>query len=387
MIETYANKLGVEFFDHQLDCFNDLADRMCLYYATGKGKSITALVSMALMGQTEALVITPPSTYPEWIALGKRIGVEVETMSHAKFRRKDTKLSRNKAIVADEMHMFGGHGGKGWGKLDTLSRHLQAPLIMASATPNYNDADRVYCIQHILDPLSCKGGFLEFLYRECITEQNHFGMIPNVLGFKNHGSAAEYLAALPGVHYLPDELVYAIVDHPVGEWHDPVFDDYGYDLRTHRMVASGIEEKHKRIFNSLVGIDGSLYQSVFDVVDTLCAAAATPVLIYANHSTVAEALDKNLAAHGVKSATVTGSTPAKKKAERIAAFKDGVLDVLVGTATLATGTDGLDKVCDHLIILDDTEDASLRRQLIGRIMPRGADGDATKKQVHRLILS
>jgi len=89
----------------------------------------------------------------------------------------------------------------------------------------------------------------------------------------------------------------------------------------------------------------------------------------------------------VKHAVVTGSTPAKQKAAYISAFKDGVLDVLVGTASLATGTDGMDKMCDHLVILDDTDDDALRRQLIGRIMPRGADTDASNKIVHRLVLS
>jgi superfamily II DNA or RNA helicase len=83
---------------------------------------------------------------------------------------------------------------------------------------------------------------------------------------------------------------------------------------------------------------------------------------------------------------VTGQTPAKKKSARLEAFKDGVLDVLVGTATLATGTDGLDKVCDWLVIFDDTDDDALRRQLIGRIMPRGMDVDASRKNVHRLVL-
>lgn len=59
--------------------------------------------------------------------------------------------------------------------------------------------------------------------------------------------------------------------------------------------------------------------------------------------------------------------------------------VLIGTATLATGTDGLDRVCDTLLILDDTEDDSLRRQLIGRIMPRGDFVSTTAKQVIRLM--
>ena len=64
-----------------------------------------------------------------------------------------------------------------------------------------------------------------------------------------------------------------------------------------------------------------------------------------------------------------------------------MLDVLVGTATLATGTDGMDKVCDQLIILDDTDDDALRRQLVGRIMPRGGDGDASSKSVYRFLLT
>ena len=59
--------------------------------------------------------------------------------------------------------------------------------------------------------------------------------------------------------------------------------------------------------------------------------------------------------------------------------------MLIGTASLATGTDGLDKMCDTLIILDDTDDDSLRRQLIGRIMPRGADTDTSKKKVYRFV--
>jgi superfamily II DNA or RNA helicase len=83
---------------------------------------------------------------------------------------------------------------------------------------------------------------------------------------------------------------------------------------------------------------------------------------------------------------ITGDTSKKDKAERIKFFNEGGIDVLIGTASLATGTDGLDKVCDTLFILDDTDDDALRRQLIGRIMPRGKDTDASKKFVYRLVL-
>jgi superfamily II DNA or RNA helicase len=83
---------------------------------------------------------------------------------------------------------------------------------------------------------------------------------------------------------------------------------------------------------------------------------------------------------------VTGATSGKTKDNRIESFRQGAIKNLIGTASLATGTDGLDKVCDLLIILDDTDDDSLRRQLIGRIMPRGAQPQgAHDKYVYRLV--
>ena len=68
---------------------------------------------------------------------------------------------------------------------------------------------------------------------------------------------------------------------------------------------------------------------------------------------------------------VHGEMSKAAKNQAIEDFKLGRMNALVGTQTLATGTDGLDKVCDTLVILDDTEDGAMRRQLVGRIMPRG----------------
>jgi hypothetical protein len=258
-----------------------------------------------------------------------------------------------------------------------------------SATPNYNDAERVYCIQHVLDRHSCKGGYLEFLYRECNTKQNPFGQEPLVdedQPFRHHADAAAYLAALPGVDYLPDDLVYTIQDLPVASHWPAEAETFGLNERAGRIIASQMEERHARINLGLVDDSGRLRSDVYDLLSTIAGMATTPMLVFANHSTVAEALDRSLYDHDVKSCTVTGSTPAKKKADRIEAFKSGVLDVLVGTATLATGTDGIDKMCDWLVILDDTDDDALRRQLVGRIMPRGLDTDASGKHVYRVVL-
>jgi hypothetical protein len=322
--------------------------------------------------------------------MASKLDLKVECMSHAKFRQKGTKLSRLIPVIADEFHLFGGHGGQGWKKLDGLAKGLQAPIILASATPNYNDAERVYCIQHILDPHSCKGGYLEFLYRHCNTEQNPFGQEPLVdkdQPFRNYVGAPEYLAALPNVYYLPDDLVYQIQDIAVPVMAPVEFYTYGLNERRGRIIASGIEEKHAIVDLSLVGDNGQLWPHIYGELGRLIGNTNTPVLVFAAHKTVAQAFAKSMHMAGVKSySLITGDTPLKAKAAIIKGFNEGGYEVLVGTASLATGTDGMDKVCDTLIILDDTEDDAQRRQLIGRIMPRGQDTDASKKNVYRLVL-
>lgn len=392
--ELLQAKAGVEWFDYQRDALDKAAQqegpsqRLCLYYKTGAGKTLTALALAALWGHSEVLAIAPPATHEQWVLAGRRLDIEVETMSHAKFRRKDTKLSREKAIIADEFHLFGGHNGQGWKKLDTLSRHLKAPLVLASATPNYNDAERVYCIQHVLDPHSVKGGYLAFLYANCVTEENFFGRVPKVLGFHHHKDAAAYLASLPKVAYLEDDLVYTIHDTPIHSVVPVALEKFGYNKRAERIIASQMEERHALVNLALVSDFGRIYDYIYDVVERQIQSQATPTLIFAAHATIAEALGLSLQRAGVRYSVVTGALSSKRKQLAINRFLKGELEVLVGTASLATGTDGMDKVCDSLLILDDTDDDALRRQLIGRIMPRGLDSSSSHtKYVQRLVLA
>ena len=371
-------------FDHQEDFLDvvEESDRHLLFYKTGAGKSLTAMLGMKKLGHTYVVVVAPPSTHDTWKELGNDLDMAVKCMSHAKFRMKKTLLSRSVAVIADEFHMFGGHKGQGWRKLDTLGRHLKAPLFLLSATPNYNDAERVYCIQHVMDPHSCKGGYLQFLYDHCETEQNPFGMEPRVTGFKHFQSAAEYLVSLPNVHYLPDNTVINIMDVDYEEHLPPGLEGYGYDSRKGSMVASIIEMRHAERVYGLVTEHGFINDAVFDFIQDMMGV---PSLLFAQHTSVVQALAYSLDRVGLKYAVVTGDTPLALKARIIQEFRDGLHDILIGTATLATGTDGLDKVCDTLVIVDDTDDDALRRQLIGRIMPRGAATNSASKRIYRLV--
>jgi superfamily II DNA or RNA helicase len=376
-------------FDHQAQFVDDIVadafpQRACVFFKTGAGKSLTAVMGLHALGHDRALVISPPSTHAQWVELGERYGMTLTLMSHAKFRMKDTKLSKTMPVVADEFHLFGGQQGLGWRRLDTLARHLQAPLFIMSATPQYNDAERCYCVQHILDPASCKGGFLQFLYQNCVTEQNPFSQTPTVLGFTKFPDAESYLSSLPRVHYLADDLVYQIED-----WSYPVLlhhalGDYSYNERDDRMVASIIEMMHTTRLHGLIAPSGFLRADVWQLVLQVMQSRGR-VLVFAQHSTVIDALAHSMTYGAIDFDTVTGTSTTTRKTQVIREFIAGKFPVLLGTAALATGTDGLDRVCDTLLILDDTDDDALRRQLIGRIMPRGLSVDASMKRVIRLV--
>src|SRR6478735_8545033 len=330
---SHGRCLMPELFDHQKIFLDDVENlvfpqRALLFYKTGAGKSLTAMLGMKMMGHTEVTVVAPPSTHVQWQKLAADQGMVITTMSHARFRMKDTKVSRQGAIIMDEFHLLGGQKGQGWRKLDKLAMHLQAALLLLSATPNYNDAERCYCLQHVLDPLSCRGGFLQFIYQNCETEQNPFGMEPKVTGFLHHKDAAEYLASLPGVYYLPDDLVYKINDIPYRENLPRELWMYGYDSWRHRMVASIIEMAHTSRLQGLVDEDGYLHRSVLDEVHKV--KSKTPVLIYANHATVAQAVARTFDRDNQAYALVTGSTRPKEKDKILREFKSGQHPVLIG---------------------------------------------------------
>ncbi len=364
--------------------------RLCLYHRTGEGKTIGSLAAAALAGAHEVLVLAPPITHPKWVEVGETLGVTVTAISHAKFRQKPYKVRRDQAIIVDEFHLLGGHTGAGWKKMDRLAAGLQAPLIICSATPNYNDAERVYCVMHVLAPDSVRGGYIQFLYSHCETTVNPFGSEPIVDGFRNGQSAEEFLAALPYVHYVEDEAIKQVVirDIPADHGEPPdSFDDYGLDRRAGRVLASQMEERHRIKRYQMLNVDSEFRTKLFNQICRLIELAETPVLIYCDSSEIAIALHQKFSQSDRDARCITGTTSATLKHEIVHQFIRKEINVLIGTATMATGLDGVDKMCDVLLIVDDTDDDAKRRQLMGRILPRGLDTDVSKKQVLRLVYS
>ena len=122
-VAEFSRLLGKEFFPYQVGAFSLMRElpspqqRLCLFYKTGAGKSITALVSIAQLGFDDILVLAPPSARDQWEKLAAQIGVEVTVISHAKFRQPGYKISKTRPIIVDEFHLLGGHKGQGWKKM------------------------------------------------------------------------------------------------------------------------------------------------------------------------------------------------------------------------------------------------------------------------------
>ena len=374
-----------DWLPHQVDAFKVWDDngvwppenreplaKMCVYYPTGTGKTKIMLACVWLRGDDEVLVIAPPSTHNKWVAEGAVLGLRVTAVSHQKFRQPDFKISRQRAVICDEVHLLGGQSGKGFKKFDRAARGLQAPLILGSATPNWNDAERCYCIEHLIQPESTKGGFIEWLYVNCHTHENPFGRIPIVDEFRAFANASEYLDSLPGVVYLPDNAPDILRDVPLDIELGDEFETYHVDHTRERLMASDMEIRQRRRYHQIVDPEtGRIREDVWDMLATLVGDSITPTMIFCAHSEIAKKLASDLQRAEVKHGYVDGNTTTKNKHIELENFKAGVYDVLVGTASIATGPDGIDKMCDTMVIVDDTDDASLRRQLLGRILPRG----------------
>lgn len=390
-LTEYERAFGIDsFYDHQVEAFAAIMQQprkaACLYYPTGKGKTKTALVMMALLGQHELLVIAPPSTQPDWIAEGNLIGIKVTCISHAKFRQTSYNVpSADTAIIVDEFHLLGGRTSDGWKKFDRrIAPHLRAPFIICSATPSYNGLERVYCVHHVLDPVAAKGGYAAYQLEHCHLEVAYRGL-PNVVGFKEHASAPEFLADLPGVYFMDDLATYTIQDtHHSTSAIPPSWSKYNFDERTGEMMHSLMTRRVSwQNWHYLDG-NGRLWFAVRDWLQVVIPPHQ-PTLVYCDKTSIAEPAYQHLKEQFGTTELLTGKTSAKRKAEIINNFRAGRISILVATATLATGTDGLDKVCNNMVILQDTQDDSLRRQLVGRILPRG-DNTSTNQQFHRLLL-
>ena len=402
-LETAATILGKPWMEGQLKAFahfqgirpgqdGEPLDRLCIYYPTGKGKTWIQLGCLYLRGYKEAVIVAPPITHPKWEEDAAKLGIKVTMMSHAKFRMKDAKLSRTMPLVIDEFHMLGGQTGEGWKKLDRAAAGVNAPIIFASATPEYNDAERVYCVAHVTDPFEHRGGYEAWLYRNCKVEPHRFRVLPTVLGFHQYKDAEEFLVALPHVVHVPDEAPNILKDVMMDDIvMSREFEELGLDVTQPRIMASQMEKRHRRRYLQIVDptqrghdLEEGLREDILDAILEYAYRDGEKLLIFCMHASIAEIVYDTFI-HGGSVGLITGKTKPADKNAAVQEFIHGNMEMLIGTASMATGTDGIDKVCHTMLILDDTDDNAQRRQLVGRILHRGAGTSDQAKVAWRFV--
>ncbi|QYC53775.1 DNA helicase [Microbacterium phage EugeneKrabs] len=338
-----------------------------LLFPTGEGKSKTSLAQIASRGFDEIYVVAPPKTHPAWQRDANVLGVHIELMSHKAFRER--KSFSRKPFIIDEVHMLGSRTGDGWKRLKRMSGDMPA-LVMCSATPNYNKPERAFCLTTIgdEDPIL---NYEKWMQTHCTTEPNRFAYYPTVTGFLKYDSAIDFLVDHPWVSYVEDTATWTAdtLKIPLPDLSN--FEQLNFSKRHHRLTASDMEKRHKRVELRLIDDKGFIRGEVLDSINGLMRQypERSKWLIFCMHKTVAQALHRSV--KGVL--LIDGDTKTTDV--------DGILrsfinvqgpEWLIGTTAMATGVDGIDKVCTSMLILDDIEgDNAKRRQLIGRILPRG----------------
>ena len=348
--------------------------RQLLYYPTGQGKSKNALGLAYARGYEKLVVLAPPRTYDSWQKDANVLGLSITLHSHQKFRMPDTKYPRGTTFIVDEFHLLGGHGAAGFKKLNRMAATSDMPIIAASATPEYNDAERVFCLTAIMDRVPNRN-FLDWLYKNCETRPNPFATTPYVDGFLNYDNAGDFLSSQQWTTYVPDSAEWTVYPLELDLPDLTVFEDYGFSERHFRIMASRMEKNHKRVDLQLLDDRGVLRKEVErKMLWNMQRHNRDRWMIFASHETIAVGTYAALRKLGLEVFLITGKLTNAMSLRQKAAFLQSKKGILIGTASLATGVDGIDKVCQSMVILDDVVgDNSLRRQLIGRILPRGED--------------
>ena len=106
----------------------------------GTGKTYIALAVAALVnGPRDTCCIVPPSLVSQWSTVARRLGVRIQTWSHARLSRERPPPAMSGLVIIDESHHFRNPGTV---RYRTLAPWITGkPTLMLSATPVVNGAD------------------------------------------------------------------------------------------------------------------------------------------------------------------------------------------------------------------------------------------------------
>jgi hypothetical protein len=371
----------------------EAADRRRLgnWSGTGAGKTLAGVLATREIDAQETLVVVPQITREQWarefreafpgtdVRIGlppegedleatkgsqPRVWVTTYDMLSADSKAAKAQLApladRLDAAILDEVHMVKAGTDLASQRrqvlLATLDRAGEGnPDLMVvgmSATPVVNNLDEAKSLLRVITGEDPKG----------------FGTAPTV---RNAASAHRHMT-MNGIRWKPD--------YKTGFTRDTAWVDATGHMGRIVAALNGEEAKRGRVHPA--SIERALLPVKMPEIVARVKAAQGPTIVYSEYvAGMVDPIVTELRSHGITAERLTGEETEAQKRDLIRRFTRGEIHTLVGSRPLATGTDGLQRVCRNLVVASMPWTAANDDQLIGRLVRTGQTEHVTASYV------
>jgi hypothetical protein len=162
----------------------------------------------------------------------------------------------------------------------------------------------------------------------------------------------------------------------------PKYDIAVSELTGHNMSNLNIDGGH--LMEQLLSLPANNYLAAEKLLLEDKLKAVTPYLrkgavIYSYFTTgIINEIEKHVKSLGFKIETYTGEESTFIRDENLAKFINGDIDILIGSKPIGTGVDGLQDICNRMIIITLPWTDSEYKQLLGRIFRQGSPFDSVE---------
>lgn len=363
--------------------------RVMNWSGVGAGKTIATALSVQASGARETLVVAPNAVTGQWAAefrdgfpgrtevrFGLPDGSEgpvpdgvnrVWIANYEKFQNDPDGVrariaglaGRVDAVVFDEIHMAKvtdvGSASQRHGVLQSFTDEAgrvnpNLVVVGASATPVVNNLEEARSVLRLVEGPDSVG----------------FATKPTI---KNATAAYQRLSGA-GMRQLPKLSTGLVARDVTVDITDSV---HAVHAQVNAMQQrSGSKQVHAAM------MERALLPTKLPAIVEAVRGASGPSVVYTEYTKgMVAPMREALAGAGLRVGEYTGDQSVAERAESLAAFRRGEIDVMIGSRPITTGVDGLQDVCSNMVVASMPWTSSADEQLVGRLNRRGQQRDVT----------
>lgn len=364
----------------QLQTLN-LMQRLCAYRllsekrvgnwsGVGAGKTIAALFAAGVCSAQFSVVIAAHSTLDDWKRVIKSVYPEAVVLGRGDDLAKG---SKQPVYLVVNYETFQLHKGRTQEFMKRVTDFPKVDLIVLDEIQNIRQrapsrrTERRVNVERLLDQLSCKNPDLRVLGMSATPVVNnlHEGkkLLEIILGKRLEGISTK--TTVGSAIALHTQLQH------YGIRYVPSYEEI--DLNKRPVELDG-QELLPRLLNVKPRDVLSLEQAMVELKLKHLEKWLGPKTVIYSHFVegIVEPVRAHLEKLGLKVAIQTGRSKSKEGLNR---FKSGDADVLIGSATIGTGVDELQYVCNRLIFLSLPWSNAEYQQIVGRLHRQGSRFD------------